>query len=54
MSIKFKSAQYTVTVTRGEETKSFSQEAQRQGNGTFEIVMNDDGALHMIELQFAS
>ena len=53
VSIKFKSAQYTITVTRGEETKSFSQEAQRQVNGTFEIVMNDDGAVHMIELQFA-
>lgn len=53
VSIKFKSARYNIKVTRKEDTKSFSEEAQLYGHAAFDIAMKDDGAVHTIELQFA-
>ena len=53
VSIQFRSARYNIKITRGEEAKSLSKEAQLCGHAAFDIAMKDDGAVHIIELQFA-
>ena len=54
VSLKFGKAKYTIKISRGTKTQSLNKEALKCSDSHFDIMLNDDGAEHILDLQFVS